>query len=134
MAYASGVLILAFTHVGEPGYTMIIPSEYTLHIYNKLMKVGHDYGVKNVGMMTLRSLRVEKFIPFWAEEIDSFTTPYEVGRGYRVKLDKDYFLGKFALMQEAKKGSKRRLVHFQLEDDFDAEGDLWPWGGEPIYR
>lgn len=38
-------------------------------------------------MMTMRSLRVEKFIPFWAEELDSSTTPYEVGRGYRVKLN-----------------------------------------------
>lgn len=35
----------------------------------------------------MRALRVEKFIPFWAEELDSTVTPYEAGRGYKVKLN-----------------------------------------------
>lgn len=134
IAYASGVLVLSFTHTGEPGYTLIIPAEYTLHIYRQLMKIGHDYGIRNVGMLTMRTLRVEKFIPFWAEELDSTTTPYEVGRGYKVKLNKEYFIGKFALMRQSSQGLKRRLVHFVLEDTFDADVDIWPWGGEPIYR
>ncbi|KAG0724199.1 Pyruvate dehydrogenase phosphatase regulatory subunit, mitochondrial [Chionoecetes opilio] len=134
IAYASGVMVLSFTHTGEPGYTLIIPAEYTLHIYRQLMKIGHDYGIRNVGMMTMRALRVEKFIPFWAEELDSTTTPYEVGRGYKVKLNKEYFIGKFALMRQSTQGVKRRLVHFVLEDTFDADVDIWPWGGEPIYR
>ncbi|KAK7062511.1 hypothetical protein SK128_002111 [Halocaridina rubra] len=134
IAYASGVIVLSFTHMGEPGYTLIIPSEYTLHIYNQLMKIGHDYGIKNVGMYTMRSLRVEKFIPFWAEELDSSTTPYEVGRGYKVKLNKEYFIGKFALMRQANQGMKKRLAHFTLDDSFDLDKDIWPWGGEPIYR
>lgn len=43
IAYASGALLLSFTHMGEPGYTMIIPAEYTLHIYNQLMKVSFLY-------------------------------------------------------------------------------------------
>lgn len=135
LGYASDVLILSFTHMGEPGYTLIIPSEYTLHIYNQIMKVGHDFGIRNVGMLTMRSLRVEKFIPFWAEELDSTVTPYEVGRGYKVKLNKDYFLGKFALLRQANQGVKRRLVHFTLDPDhFDADTDIWPWGSEPVYR
>ncbi|XP_042240778.1 pyruvate dehydrogenase phosphatase regulatory subunit, mitochondrial-like isoform X2 [Homarus americanus] len=134
VAYASGVIVLSFTHMGEPGYTLLIPAEYTLHIYNQLMKIGHDYGIRNVGMLTMRSLRVEKFIPFWAEELDSTTTPYEVGRGYKVKLNKEYFIGKFALMRQASQGLKKRLVHLALDDCFDPDEDIWPWGGEPIYR
>lgn len=51
------------------------------------MTVGTDYGVRNVGYYSLRFLRIEKFIPFWGEELDSNTTPYEVGRGHKVKLD-----------------------------------------------
>ncbi|XP_076057029.1 pyruvate dehydrogenase phosphatase regulatory subunit, mitochondrial-like isoform X2 [Oratosquilla oratoria] len=134
IAYASGVHVLSFTHTGEPGYTLIIPSEYTLHVYGQLMKMGHDYGIRNVGMITMRFLRVEKFIPFWAEELDSNTTPFEVGRGYKVKLNKDYFIGKAALMKQYNTGIQRRLVHFTLDDAFDFETDIWPWGGEPIYR
>ena len=52
-----------------------------------ILKAGHDFGIRNVGMLTMRSLRVEKFIPFWAEELDSTVTPYEVGKGYKVKLN-----------------------------------------------
>lgn len=33
-------------------------------------------------------MRIERFIPFWAEELNSFTTPFEAGNGYNVKLDK----------------------------------------------
>jgi len=134
VGYASDVLMLSFTHMGEPGYTLIIPSEYTIHVYDQIMKVGGDYGIRNVGMLTMRSLRVEKFIPFWAEELGPTVTPFEVGRGYRVKMNKDYFLGKFALARQQTQGVRRRLTHFTLGPAFHAESDLWPWGGEPLYR
>lgn len=49
-------------------------------------------------------------------------------------LQKEYFIGKFALMRQANQGISRRLVHFTLEDTFDPDEDTWPWGGEPIYR
>ena len=53
-----------------------------------------DYGIKNVGHFALRCLRIEKFIPFWGEEITGDTTPNEVNRAYKVKFDKQYFIGK----------------------------------------
>ena len=33
----------------------------------------------NVGHLAMRFLRIEKFIPFWGEELTSETTPFEVG-------------------------------------------------------
>lgn len=30
---------------------------------------------------------IERFIPFWVEELTSFITPYEAGNGYSIKLD-----------------------------------------------
>ena len=53
-----------------------------------------DYGIKNVGHFALRCLRIEKFIPFWGEEITGNTTPNEVNRAYKVKFDKQNFIGK----------------------------------------
>lgn len=50
--------------------------------------MGHDYGVRDVGTLTQRFMRIERFIPFWAEELSSFTTPFEAGNGYSVRLDK----------------------------------------------
>ena len=54
-----------------------------------------DYGIKNVGHLALRCLRIEKFIPFWGEELSGDTTPNEVNRAYKVKFDKQYFIGKY---------------------------------------
>ncbi len=51
------------------------------------LEVGYDYGIRDVGSLTQRYMRIEKFIPFWADDLNSNTTPFESGSGYRVKLD-----------------------------------------------
>ncbi|KAG8198498.1 hypothetical protein JTE90_017364 [Oedothorax gibbosus] len=133
VGYAGEVLVMGFNNTGEPGYTLYIPSEYALHVYTNLLTAGIDYGARSVGYYALRFLRIEKFIPFWAEELDSNTTPFEVGRGFKVKMQKDNFLGKLALQQQLEQGLKRRLVHFQIENH-NPDTDVWAWGREPIYR
>ena len=133
VGYASGIMVMAVTNTGEPGYSLYIPSEFALQIYDSLIKVGHNYGIKNVGQLAMRFLRIEKFIPFWAEELSAETTPNEVNRTFKVKFDKESFIGKDALLRQKKEGVIRRLVQFQLED-FDKDNDIWPWGGESVYR
>ena len=44
-------------------------------------------------------------------------------------FQKNYFLGKFALLKQVAQGVNKRLVHFTLGDQFDPDVDLWPWGG-----
>nr|CAD7569840.1 unnamed protein product [Timema californicum] len=133
VGYASDVMVMSFTHTGEPGYCLYIPSEYALHVYDRLMMVGRDFGARDVGSLTQRFMRIERFMPFWAEELTSVTTPFEAGHGHRVKLDKEYFIGKFALQRQKDQGVTKRLVFFHLED-VDPNQHVWPWGGEPIYR
>jgi len=133
VGYASGVMVMAVTNTGEPGYSLYIPSEFALQIYDNLMKVGRDYGIRNVGQLAMRFLRIEKFIPFWAEELTSATTPNEVNRTFKVKFDKESFIGKDALLKQKNEGVFKRLVQFHFED-FDKDADIWPWGGEAIYR
>ncbi|KAE8297393.1 Pyruvate dehydrogenase phosphatase regulatory subunit, mitochondrial [Larimichthys crocea] len=106
---------------------------YALHVYNEVMSVGQKYGIRNAGYYALRSLRIEKFFAFWGQDLDTFTTPLECGREFRVKFDKDTdFLGREALLQQRQDGVSRRFVMLVLEDH-DTELDLWPWWGEPIY-
>ncbi|KAI5738178.1 hypothetical protein M8J77_003944 [Diaphorina citri] len=133
IGYASDVKLMGFTHTGEPGYCLYIPSEYALHVYQKIMTLGKDYNARDVGMFTQRYMRIEKFIPFWAEDLNSVTTPFESGSAYRVKLDKDYFIGKAALQRQKDQGVQKRLVMFVAED-LDPDTDVWLWGSEPIYR
>ena len=46
-----------------------------------------------------------------------------------MKFDKEYFIGKVALQKQLATGLKRRLVHFSLDEDYDSDNDVWPWGG-----
>lgn len=81
----------------------------------------------------MRFLRIEKFIPFWGEELNAETTPNEVNRTFKVKFEKDFFVGKEALIRQKEVGVFKRLVQFHLEE-FNKDEDIWPWGGEAIYR
>lgn len=39
VGYASDVMVMSFTHTGEPGYCLFVPSEYAIHVYEQLMNV-----------------------------------------------------------------------------------------------
>lgn len=43
------------------------------------------------------------------------------------------FIGRDALIKQKQEGVKRKYIQLLLEDH-DSETDIWPWGGEPIYR
>eukprot|EP00062_Callorhinchus_milii_P018914 gi/632972865/ref/XP_007902869.1/ PREDICTED: pyruvate dehydrogenase phosphatase regulatory subunit, mitochondrial [Callorhinchus milii] len=134
VGYANGIRVMSMTHTGEPGFMLYIPIEYALHVYNELMSVGQKYGIRNAGYYALRSLRIEKFFAFWGQDLDTFSTPLECGREFRVKFDKGTdFIGRQALLKQRQEGVCRRFTMFILEDH-DVDLDLWPWWGEPIYR
>lgn len=46
---------------------------------------------------------------------------------------KGEFIGRSALLKQQEEGVNRMYVQLLLEDH-DEETDIWPWGGEPIYR
>lgn len=133
-AYSTNVLLMGYNNTLEPGYSIYIPSEYAQNVYSRLKKAGRDYGILDVGYYALRMLRIEKFVPFWAEELDSSVTPLEANRSSRVKLQKEpRFIGQEALQQQAVEGLRRQLAFFQLTGH-DTERDPWAWGQEPIFR
>ncbi|XP_055373597.1 pyruvate dehydrogenase phosphatase regulatory subunit, mitochondrial [Condylostylus longicornis] len=131
---ANGVRALNITHTGELGYVLYIPNEFALHVYSRLWEAGQRYGIQHAGYYATRTLRIEKFFAFWGQDLDTFTTPLECGRTWRVKLNKDIdFIGREALLKQRAEGVKKMYVQLLL-NDHDPEIDLWCWGGEPIYR
>jgi len=41
----------------------------------------------SLGYYATRALRIEKFYAFWGQDLDTFTTPLECGRSWRVKFN-----------------------------------------------
>ncbi|XP_033755629.1 pyruvate dehydrogenase phosphatase regulatory subunit, mitochondrial-like [Pecten maximus] len=133
VGFASDIRAMRLTHGGEDGFILYVPSEYALHVYDTLMSAGKDYGIRHAGYYALKMLRIEKFYAYWGNDLTTHTTPLECGRDFRVKLDAGDFIGKEALLKQKEEGISQRFVQFLLED-FNVDTDVWPWGGEPIYR
>lgn len=84
---ANGVRAMNLTHTGELGYVLYVPNEFALHVYERLWEAGGRYKMQNAGHYATRTLRIEKFYAYWGQDLDTFTTPMECGRAWRVKFD-----------------------------------------------
>lgn len=110
------VRAIRMTFVGELGWELHIPIEYTAHVYETLWAAGQDLGVANAGYLAIDSLRLEKRNLLWGSDIDLENNPYEAGLGFCVSKKKQDFIGKQALEQLQKKGVYRKLCCFTIDD------------------
>ncbi|MDH3884955.1 MAG: FAD-dependent oxidoreductase [Desulfobacterales bacterium] len=120
---------MRMSYVGELGWELYIPTNFALAAFDAILEEGKKVGLRLVGMQAVNSLRLETGYRHWESDITPDDTPYEAGLGFGVKLDKDDFIGKTALLNQKKEGLKRKLVMFTLEDP-----NIMLYGSEPIYR
>ena len=112
------VLALRVTYVGELGWELHVPSLHAAQVYDLLMDAGRDFGLRNAGMQTLSSLRLEKAYRDFGVDVDNTDNPIEAGLGFAVKLDKPGgFIGRDALAAIKAQGvPKTRMLQFLLKD------------------
>ncbi|MCP4297982.1 MAG: FAD-dependent oxidoreductase [Proteobacteria bacterium] len=110
------VLAMRVTYVGELGWELHIPTEYTSYVYNKLWDAGQSFGMINSGYRAIESLRLEKGYRYWSGDITPDYIPYEAGLGFCVKLDKGDFNGKEALIKRKEEGMKIKLCTITVDD------------------
>lgn len=82
------VLACNLTHTGELGFVLYMRNPQASSVYQTLLDAGAKYGVQHAGSIVVRCLRIEKFLAFWGQDLDTTTTPFECGRGFRVCFDK----------------------------------------------
>jgi 4-methylaminobutanoate oxidase (formaldehyde-forming) len=129
------VKALRITYVGELGWELYIPTEFSLHVYDTLLEKGEDFGLKLIGLQALESLRLEKAYRDYGGDIDNTDTPLEVGLGYFVKFDKPGgFIGRDALLKLKESGYRYRMPQFLLEDSEPMlhYGEIIYRNGEPV--
>lgn len=124
------LLALRVTYIGELGWELHVSSLHGVQVYELLMDAGQEFGIRNAGMQTLSSLRLEKAYRDFGVDIDNTDNPYEAGLGFAVKLDKPGgFIGRDALAAIKARGvPSNRMLQFLLE-----EPEPLLYGNEPIH-
>ena len=124
------VIALRMTYVGELGWELYIPTEFTTHVYDLIVAAGADHGLMHAGYHATNSLRLEKAFRHWGHDITDEDTPFEAGLSFAVAFDKSGgFIGREALLAQKAAGFGKRLVQFKLDDP-----EPLLYHDHPIYR
>jgi aminomethyltransferase len=100
-------------YTGEDGFEMVAPAEITPLLWNKVLEVGSQYGLKPAGLGARDTLRTEVCYPLYGHELDENTTPIEAGLGSFVALGKGDFVGRRVLAEQKAGATAKKLVAFK---------------------
>jgi aminomethyltransferase len=102
-------------YTGEDGVEIFCAGSDAAALWDRLLTLGKDLGLKPAGLGARDTLRLEARLSLYGNDIDETTNPIEAGLGWVVKLQKQSdFLGKQALQEIKSKPLSRKLVGFEM--------------------
>jgi aminomethyltransferase len=125
-------------YTGDLGYEIWVPADRAVPVWDRLVAAGAPYGLTPCGLLALDVARIEAglvlldvdYVPATRALIpNQFSSPFELNLGWTVKLGKEAFVGRAALVAEAARGPSWKLVG--LETDWDALEALYADVGLP---
>jgi aminomethyltransferase len=111
-------------YTGDLGYEIWMPAERAIEVWDALMTTGVPLGARPAGLLALDVARVEAGLLLVDVDFhgsrkamtgDQQYSPYEMGLGRLVQLDKPAFVGRDALAAEAARGPRRMVVGLEIE-------------------
>jgi aminomethyltransferase len=120
-------------YTGDLGYEIWIPSEAALAVWDALVEAGRAFDIHPAGMLALDVARVEAGLLLIDVDFHGSKkalaesqkySPFEMGLGRLVHLDKAKFVGQSALAEEKRRGHAREIVGLEVD---------WP-GVERLYE
>ena len=118
---------------GDLGYEIWCNPEEAINVWDSLFKFNRDYKILPAGMNALEMVRIEAgFIQPNADFMSAeqalrpnrMRTPFELGMGWLVDLNKNYFTGKRILNDLKKKPLTKKLVGLDIQGDKPAIGSV----------
>jgi aminomethyltransferase len=109
------VLISRTGYTGEPGFELYVENQYSVHLWKAILAAGEDFDIEPIGLGARDSLRLEKKMYLYGNDIDQTTNPLEAGLGWITHLYKNNFIGREAILKIKEAGLKRKLVAFVLD-------------------
>ncbi|MCC8026706.1 MAG: glycine cleavage system aminomethyltransferase GcvT [Clostridium sp.] len=94
-------------YTGEDGVEIYLEASEGPRMWELLMEAGREYGLIPCGLGARDTLRLEASMPLYGHEMDDGISPEEAGLGFFVKMGKEDFIGKKALMEKGPLTRKR---------------------------
>jgi aminomethyltransferase len=110
-------------YTGDLGYELWVAPEHAERLWDLLLEQGQAYGITPAGLVALDIVRIEAGFPLI--EVDYIpapkaliepqkSSPFEIGLGWAVALNKNYFVGRPALVAEKERGSHWAFVGLEV--------------------
>jgi len=124
-------LVIARTgYTGEEWcFEILVHPDEMVKLWNAILEVGEEFGVKPAGLACRDSTRIEAGLPLYGHELAGpfEISPVEAGFPGYVKYHKPFFVGRDALLAR-ELGRKRELVRFRV----NAKRARRPNHGDPV--
>lgn len=110
-------------YTGDLGFEIWMPWKDAVKVWDELLKKGKAFDIHPAGMLALDVARIEAGLILIEVDYTSSKkalieeqrfSPAEIGLGKLVDLKKENFVGRDALVREAKKGATRALVGLEI--------------------
>jgi aminomethyltransferase len=123
------VFVTRTGYTGDLGYELWVANEHALALWDALMEAGKPHGLLPMGLDALDVSRVEAGFLLGGVDYTSArrapierqkSTPYELGFGWMVELERGPFVGRDALRREEATGPRKKFVGLEIDwDDFE---------------
>jgi aminomethyltransferase len=107
-------------YTGEDGFEVFVweapltKPDNAIKLWNAVLETGRTFGIEACGLGARDTLRLEAGLCLYGNDIDENTNPLEAGLGFVVKLQKNSFVGKDALLKQKTDGIKRKRVGIKM--------------------
>lgn len=132
VAGVEGCIIARTGYTGEDGFEVFLPTAGADAMWPALMAAGAEHGLQPIGLGARDTLRLEARMHLYGNDMDDDTTPLEAALAWAVKLDKDDFVGRDALVAQRAERPKRRLVGLVVSKRIARHGNPVVLDGEPV--
>ncbi len=111
-------------YTGDLGYEIWMSAEGALQIWDTLIDQGKAFDIKPAGMLALDVARIEAGLLLIDIDFNSAKkalieaqkySPFEMGLGRLVSLEKNRFIGQAALNAEQTRGSAKQIVGLEID-------------------
>lgn len=109
------VLVSRTGYTGEDGFELYLAADKVAELWEKLLEVGKEDGLKPCGLGARDTLRLEARLALYGQELSSEISPLEAGIGFVVKTNKESnFIAKDVLAAQREAGVSRKIVGIEV--------------------